>query len=228
MTKEIEKKVVLGSVKQRVVEISNEIRINKDGENTFAKYNYFQPDTIMATINPLLKKYSLIALFQMRFNNEKNMYAGLLRIEEWKTEEHINYHFDIPLTEVKGSSQAQNAGATQTYCKRYMLMNAFNIADNNADPDATKNEPVTKGQGGTTKAGEDKGGTTTSKPKPVAELIALVRQANTPGKIKEWRGWIEKTEYTNAQKELLLRTLKEREEIIGKSDSKANGDIAKI
>ena len=131
------------TVSERIVKISNEIRVQKAGHNEFTRSGYFQPDDIMKAINPLLSKYSLISLFNMTFSKEKDMYEGVLQIADSTNkvdsgeQTKITYRFDIPMQELKGNAgKAQNAGATQTYCKRYMFMNAFNLADNKADPDA--------------------------------------------------------------------------------------------
>lgn len=142
--KQADKQQVGQSVKKRIIEISNKIRIKKEGENSVNNFNYFKPDDIMIILNPLLKEYNLITIFQMEFNIEKNMYEGVLVIEDCDENKPVTYFFNIPLTIMEGMSQAQNAGATMTYCKRYMLMNAFNIADNNLDPDKGANKPVNK------------------------------------------------------------------------------------
>src|SRR5258708_1498249 len=121
------------SVKERIVLISNEIRVSKDGKNEFTKSGYFQPDDILRALNPLLKTHQLITEFDMSFAKEIEMYRGILRIKDFGSTDEVSYLFDIPMQELKGAGRAQSAGATQTYCKRYMLMNAFNLADNKAD-----------------------------------------------------------------------------------------------
>jgi len=123
------------SVKLRIIKISNELRLKKQGRNEWAKYDYFKPDDIMRAITPLLEKYNLIAIFNMEFIGETYNYKGTLKLEDCNSDDHVLYRFDIPLTEVKGAGSGQNAGATQTYCKRYMFMNTFNIADNKDDLD---------------------------------------------------------------------------------------------
>jgi hypothetical protein len=126
------------SVRKRIVIISNEIRVAKAGHNEFTRSGYFQPDDILRAINPLLAQYGLITVFDMTFSKEKEMYEGKLFIEDSSDEsmKGVLYMFDIPMQILKGNAgSAQNAGATQTYCKRYMFMNAFNLADNKADPD---------------------------------------------------------------------------------------------
>jgi len=132
------------SVKERIILISNEIRITKEGRNEFTKSGYFQPDDILKAINPLLKKYRLIAEFDMTYIKEIEMYRGELQIEDFDTEVGARkYNLDIPMQELKGAGRAQSAGATQTYCKRYMFMSAFNLADNKDDLDNKNNKPNT-------------------------------------------------------------------------------------
>lgn len=128
------------SVKKRVIKIANLLRVKKDGENKFANYIYFQPDAILANLNPLLEEYNLFTKFQLKVHPTKeNFYVGELTIEDVDTEEGKQiYVFDIEKAEVKGANPAQNSGATLTYAKRYSLMNAFNIADNDDDFDSNR------------------------------------------------------------------------------------------
>jgi len=143
-TKTVKKEQASMSVKSRIVKISNEIRVGKDGKNTFQNYDYFKPDDIAKALNPLLEKYNVIALFNMVFSKEKEMYEGKIAIEDLDSQDFVNYQFDIPLTTLKGTGEAQNAGATLTYCKRYMIMSIFNLGDNSSDPDNEKNKPAEK------------------------------------------------------------------------------------
>lgn len=125
------------SVKERIVKVQNELRISKDGKNSFANYDYYKPDTILLKLNPLLEKYRLHTKFQMTCEGE--FFRGVLVISDWDDKEgEIVYVFDILKAAVKGANEAQNSGATLTYCKRYSLMNAFNIADNDVDFDADR------------------------------------------------------------------------------------------
>ena len=128
------------SVKKRIIKIANLLRVKKDGENKFANYNYFQPDVILANLNPLLEENNLFTKFQLKVHPTKeNYYVGELTIEDIDTEEDKQvYEFDIEKAEVKGANPAQNSGATLTYAKRYSLMNAFNIADNDDDFDSNR------------------------------------------------------------------------------------------
>jgi len=143
------------TIKQKIVNISNELRLTKEGENKFANYDYFRPDDILKALNPLLVKHNLFMSFNLPYNHEKSMYEAVLYFEDLTDEkQNITYKFDIPLTKVAGSSEAQGAGATMTYAKRYSIMNAFSIADNADDLDSKKpvkptTEPVKPIKGGT-------------------------------------------------------------------------------
>lgn len=132
------------SVKERIVIISNEIRVAKAGKNDFMKAEYFKPDDIMRALNPLLEKYRLFANFNMAYLKEIEMYNATLTIEDFDDIEGRNYVFHIPMQELKGAGAAQSAGATQTYAKRYLLMNVFNLSDDKADLDNPKNKPADK------------------------------------------------------------------------------------
>ena len=122
------------TVKERIVLIQNKLRVGKDGKNSY--YEYFKPDDILKTLNPLLKEYNLITIFNLKNNGE--FYTADLTIEDTESDQNVKYLFDIDKAVVKGANAAQNSGATLTYAKRYSLMNAFNLADNDADFDSNK------------------------------------------------------------------------------------------
>lgn len=137
------------SVQERILEISHKLKISKDGKNSYSGYDYFKPETIMAAIVPLLLEYKLFMKFDLTWDNEQGCYHGNLIIHDIfdKTEyldskepkHNIEYfHFDIKEANVKGANPAMYSGATLTYCKRYMIMNAFNIADDKLDMDSDK------------------------------------------------------------------------------------------
>ena len=133
------------NIYQKIIAISKDLRVPKEGKNEFKGFAYFKPDDIAKAIVPLLEKYELILFFDMPFNKDKGMYEGKLTIAETNiSSAKVEIGFDIPLTSVQGATEAQNAGATMTYCKRYMIMNIFNLADNEADPDHTMGQPVKK------------------------------------------------------------------------------------
>jgi hypothetical protein len=134
------------SVKKRIVRIMNQLRLDKDGKNTFSNYDYFKPDDILRKLNPLLEENNLITIFNLKNNNE--YYVAQLIVEDTESDAKVTYEFDISKATVKGANEAQNSGATMTYAKRYILMNVFNIADDKDDFDKSKKgKPPQQNQG---------------------------------------------------------------------------------
>lgn len=194
-------------VKEKIVAISNELRVGKDGKNAFQGYEYFRPDDIAKAVNPLLEKYGILISFSMPFSAESQMYQCTLTIENTENEEKVTYRYDTPLTEVKGSSKAQGAGATMTYSKRYMIQNAFNLAENEADLDSKEHPAPAPRMVSTPKMGTPKPFVPAQKPKvtPVAtdDIPVIEEYTSTTCKVcgapteykeskkgakKEWRG----------------------------------------
>jgi hypothetical protein len=201
------------NIYEKIVEISNELRITKDGNNEFKGFKYFRPDDIAQAITPLEKKYKIILLFSLIFEKAKEMYEGSLIIanmdegEKSTVPTEVILKFDIPLTSVAAASPAQNAGATLTYCKRYMIMSAFNIADNAADPDA------------------DQKGSAQKNDKIFQALIANAKKvANLKG-LKDARAKMEKTaKYTPEQKAEYIATVDARIKELELVNKKENAD----
>lgn len=124
---------------QKIIEISNELRVAKDGKNKGIGFNYFNADDIAKQLNPLMKKHGLFIKFEIVLKKEfekDNIYTALTTVIDTESDKTVDYQFDIKEAVVQRAQGAQATGATITYAKRYMLMNIFNIADNKDDPDA--------------------------------------------------------------------------------------------
>ena len=203
MTEEKTKKSsVKLSVKRRIIEISNKLSLKKTGENKFAKYKYFTPENIMSALNPLLKEYNLITFFVMDSKDNK-IFKGKLIVEDCDSDERMRYRFMVPFNEVKGSSAAQAAGATLTYCKRYSLMNAFNIA---GDDDLDK---VVDGK-------NVKESKVATKQITVVGAIKQIKECKDFEKLQKYKGWVSLQEHFNEnQKNVLLRNIEEQEKLCG-------------
>lgn len=207
MAKEIKTKKEY-SVREKIMLITNKLSIIRDGKNDFQGFKYFKPDDILRSINPLLLKYDLMIKFDMEYSKEIEMYKGLLNI--FNDNGNILYKLDIPLTSVRGAGEAQNVGATMTYCKRYMIMNAFNIADNSVDPDNENNKPAQKTAKTDTKKADLKG------------TVAIIREVTDENILNSWKEKINGSNlWTDIQKKVILGNIKDRlEEIKPKEDVK--------
>lgn len=124
------------SLKRKILTISNEIRLGKDGKNKFANYSYFTPDSINAELTPLLLKYGVFCHFNLEKNDKS--YIARLEVSNADDNETIGYSIESPELEIRGANPVQSLGGLQTYLKRYLLMNVFNIADNKDDFDANE------------------------------------------------------------------------------------------
>ncbi len=135
----------LGTVKERIVRVANELKITKEGKNTFAHYEYIKPEDLQNALKPLYLKYRLFAHFGMRkLDNNKN--EAILRIEDWDTDVGRQiYTMVVDNIELKGANSVQSVGGMRTYCNRYLLMTAFNIASDKDDLDS--NRVITKDLG---------------------------------------------------------------------------------
>ena len=98
--------------------------LKKSGKNAFAKYEYFELGDFLPTINQLLADNKLVSVFE--FGPES---ARLRIINAEKPEEEIAFPTPVIMAELKGATDIQALGATQTYIRRYLYVMAFEIAE---------------------------------------------------------------------------------------------------
>lgn len=101
------------------------MNIKKSGKNKFAGYEYYELSDILPPINELQSKYKTCSF--INFDNEK---ATLTIINTEKTEEKIEFTCPMTSISLKGAHDVQNMGALQTYNRRYLYMNCFEIVEN--------------------------------------------------------------------------------------------------
>ena len=118
--------------------------LKKSGHNKFAGYKYFELGDFLPAIQSICDKLGLCGL--VSFNHE----MAYLQIVD--TEDGSSVMFTSPMSSasLKGCHDVQNLGAVQTYLRRYLWVNAFEIVEHDAiepvtNPDeapAKKPEPV--------------------------------------------------------------------------------------
>lgn len=101
-----------------------ETKIEKTGNNTFAKYKYFQLDDFIPTIDKLNLEFGIITLFNL--NNDM---ANLKVINVDNPAETIEFNVPSESVEIKGATKIQNLGGEITYLKRYLYQNAYEITE---------------------------------------------------------------------------------------------------
>jgi len=103
------------------------MNIKKSGKNDFAKYDYYELGDFLPKINELMLGKNLTS--NISFTNEL---ATLTIIDTDKPEDTIVFTSPMSDASLKGCHNVQNLGATQSYLRRYLYMNAFEIVEHDA------------------------------------------------------------------------------------------------
>ena len=98
--------------------------LKKSGHNKFAGYHYFELGDFLPTINALLEKHNLCS----NISFDKDM-ATLTIINSENTDEKLVFTSPMSNASLKGCHDVQNLGAVQTYLRRYLWVNAFEIVE---------------------------------------------------------------------------------------------------
>jgi len=165
-------------LKERIILIANELKIDKTGYNTYSEYFYLKPDDLSNALKPLLLKYRIFDHFEpQELDDGRTRYT--LRLEDFDSEAVIIYTMTVSEVILKGANNVQSKGAQRTYVKRYLLMTAFDIAEDSDDPDnsdvsqnledAQLKEPKTKTETGNTI--DPKPANTETKPKKKEKVL---------------------------------------------------------
>lgn len=110
--------------------------LKKSGHNKFAGYKYFELGDFLPAIQSICQDMGLCGV--VSFNHE----MAFLQIVD--TEDGTSVMFTSPMSSaaLKGCHDVQNLGAVQTYLRRYLWVNAFEIVEHDALEAVTgKDEP---------------------------------------------------------------------------------------
>lgn len=115
--------------------------MKKNGKNSFAGYTYFELSDILPAVNAVNKELGLLSVFSFA-----DKVATLCVINGEKPEEVITFEFAYSPdgATLKGCHKVQNDGAVQTYVKRYLYQNAYEIAEGDALDSTMNPNDVTK------------------------------------------------------------------------------------
>lgn len=126
----------------KAIESIKGMNLKKKGRNKFSNYDYYTPDQVSELVTRACHKVGLLTKFDL-IRNELGI-TGQLSVYDIETPaDPIVYHMASDIPSIKATNVAQQLGGAMTYTKRYLLMNAFEIADNNLDFDTTENTKVT-------------------------------------------------------------------------------------
>lgn len=164
-------------------------KLSKSGKNKFAGYEYFELGDFLPAIQKICNDVGLCGA--VSFNHE----MAFLQITD--VEDGTSVMFTSPMSSaaLKGCHDVQNLGAVQTYLRRYLWTNAFEIVEHDAlDATTGSVEPAKKAS--VTPV--------TQEPKPVAKPKPIVGQAGewqiqAPGKpgdnVEDWLELIKTTSH---------------------------------
>ena len=119
-----------------------ETSIQKEGTNKFSKYDYFTPSQVSELVNTVCQELKIITLFSLR-KDEYGLYGSLVIQDTENIENQIGFFMYTEMPSITATNMTQQMGGCETYTKRYMLMSAFDITDNNLDFDSQDNRPKT-------------------------------------------------------------------------------------
>jgi len=124
----------------------NETSIQKEGKNTFSKYDYFTPSQVSQLVNDICQELKILPLFSL--NKDELGLLGVLKLIDVESDKLEEGEIDVleicmrtEMPSIKATNMTQQMGGCETYTKRYMLMSAFDITDNNLDFDSQDNRP---------------------------------------------------------------------------------------
>lgn len=110
---------------QKVKEELLEANLKKSGENKYGGFKYYELADFLPTLIKLCNNNKLFT--KITFDKE-NAKLTIKNIE--KNDEIEEYESPIENLELKGCNKIQALGGTQTYLRRYLYMNAFDITEN--------------------------------------------------------------------------------------------------
>lgn len=123
MEEQKEKLNIYQKIQKVKKEISNK-KLKKTGENKFSGFKYYELTDFVPTLIELCDTYQLFTMFELVSDK-----AILTIINSENVEEKIDYTMPTADLELKGANKIQSIGGVQTYLRRYLYMNAFDIVE---------------------------------------------------------------------------------------------------
>ena len=116
-----------------------ELKLKKSGKNKFANFNYYELADFLPHINKIFGELKLFSKFDLLAEK-----ATLTIIDIEKEGSQIIFESDKTEAILKGTTAIQQLGATHTYLKRYLYLNALEIVENDfVDASIGKDEKET-------------------------------------------------------------------------------------
>lgn len=110
----------------------------KQGHNDYSNYDYYTPVQVSQLVFQACEDQKLFTKFNL-LRNDLGITGQLIIINLENPEEKEVFSMASAIPEIKATNAAQQLGGAMTYTERYLLMVAFDIKDNNLDPDTSEN-----------------------------------------------------------------------------------------
>ena len=101
-------------------------KLKKSGHNKFAGYNYFELGDFLPEIQNICSKIGLCGMVSFTQSD------AYLTIHETEGDGFVTFTSPMSSAALKGCHDVQNLGAVQTYLRRYLWVNAFEIVEHDA------------------------------------------------------------------------------------------------
>jgi len=99
-------------------------KLKKTGVNKYSNYTYFDLGDFLPAINEICNNNGLTPIFQFT-----STLSTLTIIDSDNVENKVEFSTPIEIASLKGCSNIQNIGGTQSYARRYLYMMAFEVAE---------------------------------------------------------------------------------------------------
>lgn len=111
--------------------------VKMSGENSFANYKYYELSDILPVTNKINEELGILTIISFT--------ADLATCDVVDSESGDKITFTSPMStaQLKGCHDVQNLGAVQTYIKRYLYQNVYEITESDA-LNATQGKPETE------------------------------------------------------------------------------------
>ena len=104
-----------------------EKKLTKSGKNKFAGYEYFELQDFLPTVQTIFSDCGLCAVFRVGSSD-----ATLTVYNTDNPEEYVLFTAPMAAAELKGCHPVQNLGASISYLRRYLYVNALEIVEHDA------------------------------------------------------------------------------------------------
>ena len=116
---------IFEKLNQARLEFQN-LGVKKSGKNSYAGYTYYELSDIIPAINKLADKLKFCCV--INFTND----LAKLDFCDLEKDERITFTSPMSSASLKGCHEVQNLGAVETYIKRYLYQNCFEIVEGDA------------------------------------------------------------------------------------------------